>query len=925
MQQYSARTKSYMAVVLAGAIAIALLSFVGFSFTMEHVIPFAGLTVLAAIAHLYPLRAAKDGGFYVVATVFIFAAILLLPLPYLMLHCILIMLPVTILNRDKPRVWLRWSFNTAQTLVAAAAAKTLLEAAAWSGMGSLLAVLQIATAAVIFALLQGLAVSLAIHFNTNTRLLDAEPLKPAELATEVVMALLGAMSAVLWVVEPWSLVLLPIPVLLTYFLMRRVLMIRMADLDPKTGIYNYRYFEQALQKEFARCVSVKRPMSVIFFDLDLLRHINNKYGHLAGDQVLMDVARVLEQNIRPDDVAARFGGEEFVIMLPGTERQEAAYVAERLRRLVERHETPVDGQIIRVTISAGVASYPVHADESADRLLRKADEALYLAKSQGRNRVRLAEASPDKHVVAIEAVAGHRASAPATAPAPVAAPARPVGEVRGPVRFPNSPAPAGRTEPAARPAPARKDPRIRIREAARWFSRALPWVVGVSGALTLVVAYLGFDGSIAKPIAFGLLAATTILAEILKVQVFEDKRQRMSVTLSQGVILAGVASLQPLGALLVGLSGGVTHALLNRKASAEKISFNLGNLAFSTFVASMVYMEVAPPLSDGVVIGHLLAPGLASLAFFLTNIGLLSLMIALRTERTLLAVFSDNLWIGPAFVFLGLTGGFLGAAFHILGWIGVVVCLTPIFILRFSYMHTATKTHQYIAELERAKHEVELAHEKQVRTLDQLIVTVSSIIDARDRATYGHSQQVANYAVALAEELGIAPADVQRIRIAALLHDLGKVGIPEAILQKPAKLTPEEYEIVKQHSDIGGQILAETEELTDVAQMVREHHEFFNGKGYPSGKAGEEITIGARIIAVADTLDSIISDRPYSRARPLPVALEEFQRCTGSQFDPQVVDALMRLADLRESSFFINSARPEQQESFRQLTAAGGA
>jgi putative nucleotidyltransferase with HDIG domain len=273
------------------------------------------------------------------------------------------------------------------------------------------------------------------------------------------------------------------------------------------------------------------------------------------------------------------------------------------------------------------------------------------------------------------------------------------------------------------------------------------------------------------------------------------------------------------------------------------------------------------------------------------------------------AVWHENLWFAPALILSGLIGAFLGETYTIIGPVGVAVFVAPVLVLRYSFTLYTSRTERSIAELEQAKAKVEETQREKERTLDQLIVTVAAIIDARDRSVAGHSRQVARYAVALAEELGLPVDLVQRIRISGLLHDLGKIGVPESILHKPGRLTADEFGVVQEHAGLGQQILAEVWALQDVARMVGEHHEQFGGGGYPTGKSGEAISIGGRILAVSDTLDSILSDRPYSRAKPLAWALEEISRCAGTQFDPAVVQALLRLVEKREPGLFINSSR----------------
>jgi putative nucleotidyltransferase with HDIG domain len=266
------------------------------------------------------------------------------------------------------------------------------------------------------------------------------------------------------------------------------------------------------------------------------------------------------------------------------------------------------------------------------------------------------------------------------------------------------------------------------------------------------------------------------------------------------------------------------------------------------------------------------------------------------------------MWFAPAFILLGLIGAFVGAAFQIVGWMGALLFIVPILVLRYTFTLYVRNARRSIQALQLAKQEVEQAHSAQERTLRELIEVIAAVIDARDNSTFGHSRQVAWYAEHVGRQLGLGERDLNTLRTAALLHDLGKVGVPEPILKKPARLTSEEYEIIKQHAALGERILGTVSELGPVARAVGEHHERFDGSGYPQGKRGDEITLAGRIVAVADTLDSILSDRPYSRARPLAAALAELDRCAGSHFDPAVVAAVHALVAQLGPGAFGNSA-----------------
>jgi putative nucleotidyltransferase with HDIG domain len=178
---------------------------------------------------------------------------------------------------------------------------------------------------------------------------------------------------------------------------------------------------------------------------------------------------------------------------------------------------------------------------------------------------------------------------------------------------------------------------------------------------------------------------------------------------------------------------------------------------------------------------------------------------------------------------------------------------------------------------------------------DQLniIRALASTVDAKDHYTLGHSQKVSEYSVHIAEELKFSERDIEIIKYAALLHDIGKIAIPDDIIKKPSKLTEEEFEIVKKHPAIGAKIIKEMESLSPMVPIILHHHERFDGKGYPDGLKGEEIPIGARIVHVADAFDTMVSARSYRDMLPPQLAISELRKNAGLQFDPVVVDTFI--------------------------------
>src|SRR5579863_8695043 len=209
------------------------------------------------------------------------------------------------------------------------------------------------------------------------------------------------------------------------------------------------------------------------------------------------------------------------------------------------------------------------------------------------------------------------------------------------------------------------------------------------------------------------------------------------------------------------------------------------------------------------------------------------------------------------------------------------------------------ESHNYQQNLEqvvRARTEMlRQAMEDLEHSYDVTLEALGDALDLKDSETEGHSKRVTAYTIALARAMGISPAEIKIIARGAFLHDIGKMAIPDEILRKPAALTPQEQEIMREHCTRGFNILRKIPFLAEAAEIVFSHQEHYDGSGYPTGLRGGEIPIGARIFAVADTLDAITSDRPYRKASSFDTARQEILRCSGTQFDPSVVEVFLKI------------------------------
>ena len=177
------------------------------------------------------------------------------------------------------------------------------------------------------------------------------------------------------------------------------------------------------------------------------------------------------------------------------------------------------------------------------------------------------------------------------------------------------------------------------------------------------------------------------------------------------------------------------------------------------------------------------------------------------------------------------------------------------------------------------------------------IKSISSALDAKDPYTHGHSERVTLYSLILAKKLNFSQKELEDLEIVGLLHDIGKIGIPQSILCKPSKLTEEEFNIMKMHPVRGEQMILKISKMKSISDWLKNHHERWDGKGYPCGVKGEDIPLFARIIALADTYDAMTSTRSYRVALSHEVAIEEIKRCAGTQFDPHLAEIFVSLAD----------------------------
>jgi diguanylate cyclase (GGDEF)-like protein/putative nucleotidyltransferase with HDIG domain len=353
-------------------------------------------------------------------------------------------------------------------------------------------------------------------------------------------------------------------------------------------------------------------------------------------------------------------------------------------------------------------------------------------------------------------------------------------------------------------------------------------------------------------------------------------------------ILLGVLELSLPETLLIGCTATLVQSVWQTRNRLDpvKVLFNVaGMMANASALTYLSYHWLAARFGSNKPILLMLA----ALVFFFANTLPISIVIALTEGKSSRKVWSEcYFWSFPYYLVGAAAVGLVGILNRSAGWETSLLVLPLIYWVYRSYR-------LYLGRLEAEKErvEVEKRHVEQIASLNmRTIEALALAIEAKDQTTHTHLQRVRTYAVAVATQLNLTEGEIEALRAAALLHDIGKLAVPEQIINKPGKLTAEEFEKMKVHPLVGAEILERVAFPYPVAPIVRSHHERWDGTGYPEGLSGEQIPIGARILAAVDCLDALASHRQYRPALPLAEAMTKVREMAGSWFDPRVVAIL---------------------------------
>lgn len=312
-----------------------------------------------------------------------------------------------------------------------------------------------------------------------------------------------------------------------------------------------------------------------------------------------------------------------------------------------------------------------------------------------------------------------------------------------------------------------------------------------------------------------------------------------------------------------------------------KVVFNVATMVIAAAAADSA---TRAPWIQGIAGEPAVRLGCATIVFFLANTAPVALVISLTESRPFLRTWAQcDFWAFPYYLGGAAVVQLTSMADHYIGWQWVLLTGPVVYLIYRSYR-------LYLERLENEKQHAEELSSLHLRTIEALALA----IEAKDQTTGAHLQRVKIYAMELAKELGLTEAETQALRAASLLHDIGKLAVPEHIISKPGKLSPEEFDKMKIHPIVGAEILERVRFPYPVVPIVRAHHEKWDGSGYPYGLSGEQIPIGARILSAVDCLDALASDRQYRRALPLDEAMRVVISEAGRAFDPRVVDVLSR-------------------------------
>jgi putative nucleotidyltransferase with HDIG domain len=404
-------------------------------------------------------------------------------------------------------------------------------------------------------------------------------------------------------------------------------------------------------------------------------------------------------------------------------------------------------------------------------------------------------------------------------------------------------------------------------------------------AVTLVFLY---NNKVASSNQLGYLEVFFFAVLLAISESFRIVYKGMAISTSLAILIASVILFGPLvGSVVIILGFSFRFKKVDGKYQnifsdpIYKTLFNYCIQIIPMLYGGIVYSKLGGTFKINNIWGEFHLVAIFSIIYLLLNTLFISLLFALLNNKNPLYFFISNIRLSLLnSLVMTPFGVILAYVFSNYGYVGVLLVVFLIVLVRYTfYLYLELKT-QYV----------------------QTVDTLMHAMEARDNYTEGHSKRVAEISIMIAKELKYSDMRIERIHMASLLHDVGKIGIDDEILNKPGKLTAEEYEIIKSHPEIGYNILKDIKNLQDILPIVRSHHERYDGTGYPDKKRPEELELDVFIVQLADTIDAMSTDRPYRKALSEDEIYSEIVKYKGTQFHPKVVEAYLNILEKQKKA-----------------------
>jgi diguanylate cyclase (GGDEF)-like protein len=677
-----------------------------------------------------------------------------------------------------------------------------------------------------------------------------------------------------------------------------------AQTDSLTGLYNHRHFHERLRAELTRASRTHDAVAVVMIDIDDFKRVNDVYGHGAGDQVLVELAELLRATLRLSDVVCRLGGEEFGVIMPSCDAADALQLAQRLTEELAAAEFDQAGS---VTVSVGISQGPEHAMNPRE-LVACAEAAMMTAKARGKNRIVLFDDESKErpvsaqangrdvrsiaHMKMLQSLAGklNRLNDVRQIGAVIADELRllidyhncRVSVIEGddvvPIAFRGDLSARGK-EPVDFPA-TKVGEGITGHVAEVGKSLLVPNAIECEYAMLIPGTHVIEESMIAVPLRYGTRVIGVIVISKLGVGQFDEDDVRLL------EVLAGHAS--------VALENARLYEAQRREAASLKALLEFAAAISRTASTEGIAEETvraAARLLEARDASLWLRNGRGDLRAFAAN-GTIGVPAGFDADRVHeLAAEHEN-------PFLLATSAGSRAAIAPLpsegGVEGFILVAEP----RSEVTHFTEERLKLLAGIS-YQASIALANAGNFEGLETTFVStveaLANALEANDEYTSSHTRWITDMALKVGTELGFEPDALKRLELGALFHDIGKIGIPASILQKPGPLTADERAVIELHPELGARILAPIARLSEVRAIIRSCHERYDGEGYPDRKSGEYIPLESRIILVCDAFHAMTTDRPYRKRLSVPEACRRLSAGAGTQFDPAVVDVFLRL------------------------------